>query len=411
MMRFLSLLIGLMMTIMAEAQTLDGTWKGILQAGPQQLTLVIHINAQQQTATLDVVEQSAFQIPLTVRHLSEDSINVVNTQMVMIYEGKLSDGKLLGTFRQRLVALKLDLEPGDIILKRPQEPSAPFPYSTEEVTFCNAQADVKLAGTLTYPVGYRKGKKVPVVLMVTGSGPENRDEEIFRHKPFLVLADWLARQGIASLRYDDRGVGESTGTYEGATTMDFAEDAKAGISFLKDRKEFSKVGILGHSEGGAIGYMLGSEKIPDFIVSLAGPAYRIDTMMMVQLNLLGKVQGAKTDMAQTPEDAKRLLMRGKKEDKWLETFLTLDMTEYVSKTRCPVLALTGENDLNVPVSVNNPALEKWLPHNKRNVIKVYSGLSHLFHHNPTGNPTLAASIEETIAQEVLEDICDWIKRL
>ena len=410
-MRFLSLFLWSMMAIMAEAQTLDGSWKGKLQAGPQQLTIVLHVNAQKQTATLDVVEQSGFQIPLTVRHLSDDSINVINTQMVMIYEGKLKEGRILGTFRQRLAALKLDLEPGDITLNRPQTPPAPFPYPTEEVTFHNAQADVTLSGTLTYPIGYRKGRKVPVVLMVTGSGPQNRDEEMFRHKPFLVISDWLAKHGIASLRYDDRGVGESTGAHEGATTADFAGDAKAGINFLKDRKEFSKVGILGHSEGGAIAYMLGSDRIPDFIVSLAGPACRIDTMMMVQLNLLGKVQGAKTDMAQTPEAAKQLLLRGKKEDKWMEAFLELDMTEYVSKSRCPVMALAGENDLNVPVGINNPALEKLLPHNKRNVIKVYNGLSHLFQHNPTGNPTLAASIEETIAEEVLKDIVDWIKRL
>ncbi len=403
------LLLALLPMLGLHAQQLEGSWKGTLNVGLQKLTMVLHIDKDKPSVTIDIPEQGGENIPMEVKHLSADSIHVTLSKNNASYEGKLNDGQLKGVFKQNILALPLNFEPGDVVVNRPQEPHPPYPYTTEEVRFVNPVANDTLAGTLTYPIGFKK-KKAPVVLMVTGSGPQNRDEQVFRHKPFLVLADWLARHGIASLRYDDRGTGASTGNFGDATTADFADDARAGIQFLRNRKEFRKVGIIGHSEGGAIAFMLGSEAVPDFIVSLAGPAGRIDTMMVAQLNLIGRSQGMTQDMVKTTKDARNYLKMADK-SKWMDYFIDMDLSPYVRKTFCPVLALGGEKDLNVPPSFNTKALEDNLPQNKLNVIKVYPGLSHLFHHCTTGNPSLAFSIEETISPEVLNDISGWILSL
>lgn len=400
-------LLMLFVSLTLSAQPLDGTWKGKLKAGPQTLTIVYHIDTPKKTVTMDVEEQSASGIPMDVHFLTDDSINIAMPQLGITYAGRLKDGKIDGTFVQQTFSAPLVMERGEVSFNRPQEPKAPYPYTTEEVTFTNAKAPATLAGTLVYPVGYKTGKKCPVVLMVTGSGPENRDEELFHHKPFLVIADYLARHGIASLRYDDRGVEQSTGEASQATTADFAEDAKAGLTYLKGLGKFSKVGILGHSEGGAIAYMLGSEGVPDFIVSLAGPACKIDTMMVAQLNAIAKTQGATGDLVANTNQA-RFILLSQSNTPWMKYFLDLDMAPYVKATKCPVLALGGDKDMNVPVSINVPALKQYLPKNKRNVIKTYPGLSHLFQHSATGSPQEAVNIEETIAPEVLNDIAAWI---
>ena len=391
----------------AHGQGMDGPWKGKLKAGTQELTLVLHVDAVNQSVTMDVIEQGATDMEMEVKCLTDDSIKVVIPKLMLSLSGKRTGDTINGTFVQGLQALKIVMERGDVTFNRPQEPVPPFPYKTEEVRFVNPVANDTLAGTLTYPVGYKKRKHPPVVLMVTGSGAENRDEEIFHHKPFLLLADWLARHGIASLRYDDRGYAQSTGDYSCATTQDFADDAEAGIRYLRSLGKFSQVGLLGHSEGGAIGYMLAAKNALDFLVSLSGPACKIDTLMMVQLNLIGRSQGATRDMVKTPEDACKML-RNNNDSPWIDYFLNMDLRPYVAKTHCPVFALGAENDLNVPPSVNQEALEQVLPKNPLNLIKVYPGLSHLFHHNPTGNPVLAHNIEETISPEVLQDISDWI---
>ncbi len=397
----------LFVSLTLSAQSLDGTWRGKLKAGPQTLTILYHINTPKKTVTMDVEEQSASGIPMNVNFLTDDSINIAMPQLGITYAGRLKDGKIDGTFHQQMFSAPLVMERGEVIFNRPQEPKAPYPYTTEEVKFTNAKAPATLAGTLVYPVDYKAGKKCPVVLMVTGSGPENRDEELFHHKPFLVIADYLARHGIASLRYDDRGVEQSTGDALQATTADFAEDAKAGLTYLKGLGKFSKVGILGHSEGGAIAYLLGSEGVPDFIVSLAGPACKIDTMMVAQLNAIAKTQGATGDIVANTNQA-RFILLSQSNTPWMKYFLDLDMAPYVKATKCPVLALGGDKDLNVPVSINVPALKQYLPKNKRNVIKTYPGLSHLFQHSTTGSPQEAVNIEETIAPEVLNDIAAWI---
>ncbi len=403
-------LIALGSSIGAKSQDLNGSWKGSLAVGPQKLTIVFQLDKAKQTATMSVPEQGASGIPMTVNVLTEDSLNVSLAKLGINYAGKLTAGKIHGTFQQMTFKTPMDMEAGEVTVNRPQEPKPPYPYKTRNVSFDNPAAHATFAGTLTYPTTYKAGKRVPVVLMVTGSGAQNRDEELFGHKCFLVIADYLAHHGIASLRYDDRGTAKSTGVYKGSTTKDFADDARCGLSYLKSLKEFSRVGIMGHSEGGAIAFMLGAERKPDFIVSLAGPACKLDTLMMTQLNGLGRAQGLQKDMVQNVADARKFML-AQDSSVWTRYFLDMDLTPYVRAVKCPVLAVGGDKDLNVPTKLNVPALQNNLRKNKKNMIKTYPGLGHTFQPMKTGNPTEAFNVEQTFSPEVLADICEWINRL
>lgn len=403
-------LLALLASLHATAQAADTTYKGKLQAGPMTLTMQLHVDADARAVTMDVIEQSAEGIPMTVNVLTADSINVSLPSLALSYAGRFAGDQIEGTFRQGAFTTALQLAKGTTTFARPQEPTPPYPYATEEVSFSNEAAKATLAGTLTLPVGYRQGQRVPVVLMVTGSGAQNRDEEVFHHRPFLVIADYLARHGIASLRYDDRGVAPSTGDARNATTRDLADDAAAGIAYLRSLDRFSKVGLLGHSEGGAIGFMLGAERQIDFLVSLSGPAGRIDTMMVLQINRLARLHGAPQDVIHTAEQARHMLL-AQSPEAWMRYFVDMDLTPYVRQTTCPVLALGGDKDPNVPTDYNVPVLEANLPHHAHSKVKTYPGLSHLLQPNPTGDPLKTATISETIAPEVLTDIAEWIKGL
>ena len=404
------LILMLTASIQVGAQSLDGTWKGVLSAGPQKLTLILHVSEAERSVKLDVMEQGVKGLPLAVNVLENDSLNVAMTQIGLHYAGHLCNGVIEGTFSQNGFITRLIFNKGEVVLKRPQKPKPPFPYRVENVQFENQSAKVSLSGTLTYPEGYKEGQKVSVVLMVTGSGPQNRDEELMGHKPFLVLADRLARHGIASLRYDDRGVGQSTGDFSSATTAALATDALAGIKYLRGLKKFSCVGILGHSEGGSIAYMLGAGGNADFIVSLAGPACKFDTLMMLQLNGLSKVQGAKEDVVHSVAETRQLLL-SKDNSLWMKSALDMNFSKFLPLIKCPVMALSGSNDLNVPAEFNMLSLQNGLPHNSKNVIKIYPGLNHLFQHSPTGNPLDYVNIEETMAEEVLNDMCTWMNKV
>jgi pimeloyl-ACP methyl ester carboxylesterase len=263
-------------------------------------------------------------------------------------------------------------------------------------------------------MGYdKKVKKKPmVVLFVTGSGQENRDEEIFGHKPFLVIADYLARQGIATLRYDDRATGKSTGgDVKNATSEDFARDAAAGLEFLRNKKAFSKVGILGHSEGGLIAFILGAKKKTDFIVSLAGPGVKGDTLSVVQSNRIMELSGIDPNMAVKMTVKKLRQDEQFKKLPWYQYFLDYDPSENIRKTRCPVFALNGDRDCQVIASQNLTAIRQLLPPSKKNLLKEYPGLNHLFQHCTTGLATEYGQIEETISEEVLKDIAQLLQQL
>ena len=404
------LILMLTASIQVGAQSLDGTWKGVLSVGPQKLTLILHVSETERSAKLDVMEQGAKGLPLAVNVMENDSLNVAMTQIGLHYAGRLRNGVIEGTFSQNGFTTQLIFNKGEVVLKRPQEPKPPFPYRVEEVKFDHKEANVTLAGTLTFPEGYKEGQKVPVVLMVTGSGPQNRDEELMGHKPFLVLADRLARHGIASLRYDDRGTGLSTGDFSSVTTAALATDALAGIKYLRGLKKFSCVGILGHSEGGSIAYMLGAGGNADFIVSLAGPACKVDTLMMLQLNKLSRLQGAKGDVAHNVAETRQLLL-SQDGGPWMKAFLNMDFSQFLKSIKCPVMALGGSNDLNVPAEFNMKVLKSKLPSNSKDFIKIYPGLNHLFQHSSTGNPLDYVNIEETMSEEVMNDVCTWINKV
>ncbi len=407
------------MTMMTFAQKVQsttallGSWSGKLDVGAMYLTIVLHLDQADGyvLVTMDCPDQGAKGIGTFKEYLSDDSLAIKVEYLGMTYRAKLKDGKLDGTFAQNGMSFPLVLTRGDVAEpKRPQMPAQPYPYETEEVTFCNEADGATLAGTLTWPVNYDKSskKKPVVVLLVSGSGPQNRDEELFGHKPFLVIADHLARNGIASLRYDDRATGKSVGgELKNATSLDFMRDASAGLDFLRQQKKFSKVGLLGHSEGGLIAFLLGARKKTDFIVSLAGPGVKGDTLLAAQENRIMSLSGLPANM--TVERYRQ--QKEVKENPWLKWFVDYDPTADIKSTRCPVFALNGDRDCQVIASQNLNAIRQLLPKSKKNLVKEYPGLNHLFQHCTTGLFLEYGQIEETISPEVLDDVASWINGL
>ena len=389
-----------------------GSWSGKLKVGVMSLTIVLHLEQADGyvAVSLDSPDQGAKGISAFKEYLSDDSLAIKVESIGVTYRAKLKDGKLDGKFVQHGFTIPLELTQGVPEVKRPQTPQPPFPYETEEVTFRNERDSATLAGTLTWPVGYNaKSKQKPmVVIFVSGSGQQNRDEELFEHKPFLVLADYLARQGIATLRYDDRATGQSVGgDVKNATSEDFARDALAGIDYLRNRKAFSKVGILGHSEGGLIAFMLGGKKKVDFIVSLAGPSVKGDTLLATQGNRIMILSGQLPNMSVKKYRETVAEMN----NPWINWFIDYDPSDDIRQTRCPVFALNGDRDCQVISTLCLPAFQRLLPTSKKNRIKQYPGLNHLFQHSATGVPTEYGEIEETIAPEVLSDIAEWINSI
>ena len=401
-------------TGLAQVQSttaLLGSWSGKPNVGAMSLTLVLHLEQAdgEVNITLDSPDQGAKGISASKEFLSDDSIAVKVEAIGMTYRARLKDGKLDGMFAQNGVKIPLVLTKGAVEgKKRPQLPKPPYPYETEEVTFMNENDGATLAGTLTWPVGYDKKQKPMVVLLVTGSGQQNRDEEVFEHKPFLVMADYLARQGIATLRYDDRATGKSVGgDVANGTTEDFSRDAAAGLDYLRSLKAFDKVGLLGHSEGGAIAFILGAQNKTDFIISLAGPGVKGDTLLAAQSNHILSLSGQPANM--TVERYRQL--EESQQLPWLRWFNDYDPSENIRHTRCPVLALNGDRDCQVISSLNLTAIKQLLPLSKKNLVKEYPGLNHLFQHCTTGLPTEYGIIEETISTDVLQDIALWILNL
>ena len=398
--------------VAGKVTSLIGSWNGKLKAGANALTLVFHFEQAEGyvACSFDSPDQGAKGLGVHKEYLSEDSVALKMPNIGATFRAKLDNGKLTGTFSQMGMSFPLILEKGFYKPNRPQTPATPYPYKTEEVAFSNAADNATLAGTLTYPTGYDTSEKVPVVIMVTGSGLQNRDEEMFDHKPFLVIADHLARHGIASLRYDDRGFGASTGgnsTPNEATTPHYKRDAKAGIDFLRNMNRFTAVGVIGHSEGGNIAFMLGSEKAVDFVISMAGVGTKTDVALTAQYNSIVTLQGLGTTISVEQYRANvKSLNSG-----WMNWFIDYDPTADIAATTCPVLAINGDKDCQVISSLNLTAIEKVLPANSSTVIKEYPSLNHLFQHCTSGLPAEYGTTEETISPEVLNDIAEWINSL
>lgn len=408
---FLLISLAGMAQVASKTTALLGTWTGKLNVGATSLTLVLHFEQADGyvVCTMDSPDQGAKGIGVYKNYLSEDSVSLSVIALGVNYRAKLKDGQLDGTFVQNGLRLPLVLKKGELERRRPQMPAAPYPYKKEDVIFVNQADNATLSGTLTYPVDYEtmKEKEVPVVIMVSGSGLQNRDEELFDHKPFLVLADHLARHGIASLRYDDRGFGASKGgdrVQKDATTLDYKRDAEAGIQYLRSLKKFGKVGVIGHSEGGNIAFMLGADKKVDFVVSMAGVGVKVDIALTAQANKIMELQGQPTRLSveQYRQNVQSL------QSPWMNWFVDYDPTADIAEVKCPVMAINGDKDCQVISSLNLPSIRQLLQKNKHNVIKEYPSLNHLFQHCQTGLPTEYGNIEETISPEVLTDITKWI---
>lgn len=381
--------------------SVEGDWSGSLKAGFQTLKVVFHI--RRTGCTLDSPDQGAYGIPGVVKSAEAGSAEITFKPIGGSFKGKLKDGKLVGVWSQGGGELPLTLVAGKVEMKRPQDPKPPFPYKTEQVAFKNA--DATLNGTLALPKNCNGD--TPVLLMVTGSGPQNRDEEVFNHRPFAVIADCLARQGIATLRYDDRGVGDSKGKTKNISIEDIMMDAESGVNLL--RKRFAHVGILGHSEGGTVAFMLAQRGKADFVVSLAASALKLGDVLDGQLRAQLKGAGkSDREIAKELPELKQAFIRG---DDGIRRYLDYDPLPAIKATHCPVLALNGEKDTQVLCEKHLPVLRENLKPKEKMTIKSYPGLNHLFQHCKTGAGTEYAQIEETISSEVLSDIVSFVKRV
>lgn len=429
-----------------------GYWLGTMKASAIELRVGFKVerNDGKLSATMDSIDQGARNIPIDEVKFEEGTITLGVPKIKMKYVGKLQDdgNTIVGELDQGL-KFKLDLKRTDKApeLPRPQTPKPPYPYEVIEVTFPSKAKDVTLAGTLTKPKG--DGPFVTAVL-VSGSGPQDRDETLFQHKPFMVLADHLTRQGIAVLRYDDRGVGKSTGKFATALSTDFADDAAGAVVFLKARKDVSKVGIIGHSEGGLVGPMVAVQSGEvAFLVLLAGPGQPGDELLADQSRLIAKAMGAgekeleknrKLQEVIFPlakkavpyekaketldELAKQLTEEERKAvgpdigykqliDPWMVAFLNYDPRPALAKVKCPVLAVNGEKDLQVPAVKNLEIIENTLRSNGNAQVttKVFAGLNHLFQPCKVGSPNEYGKIDTTFDVAALEVIASWIKGL
>lgn len=434
-------------------QGIEGSWRGTLDLGAHKLRIVFNIAAEGDgfVTTMDSPDQGARGIPVKETSFDGSSLKISAPELGMTYEGKLYENILRGIFRQSGLTVRLDLERREPEPpRRPQNPAQPYPYNSEEIVFENAEAGIKLAGTFTYPA---KGRKFPAVVLISGSGPENRDEEVFGHKPFLVLSDHLTRNGIAVLRFDDRGTAGSEGNYHAAAIQDFATDVSAAMDYLKTRKEVNhkKIGLLGHSEGGQIAFIVaGKRSDVDFIVTLAGPGVKGADLLREQRRSIGLAQGVAQEaidgneelivlmqrtlekygaenvrenldrlteelMAQIPDDypilADVIEKAARRDFPAIASPEIRSLTEYdpaadLAVIKAPILAIFGEKDLQVPADMNMEGLRKRFSGDL--TAKKYPNLNHLFQHAVTGLSAEYGQIEETMSPEVMRDIAAWI---
>jgi uncharacterized protein len=432
----------------------EGVWQGALEGNGMRLRLQLHVSHDDQkqlVAALDSPDQQVSGLPATKVSQKEAVFHFEIPVVRGVYDGTLNAAKttITGNWTQNSIEQKLNFRRSDQLLElvRPQNPVKPYPYKEEEITFLNDRAKIVLAGTLTLPRG---SGPFPAAILLSGSGPHDRDESIVGHRPFLVLADFLTRKGIAVLRFDKRGVGKSTGDYANATTEDFAADAEAALSYLKTRKEIDlkRTGLIGHSEGSLIAPLVASRSAGvAWIVLLAGQGLNGEDTLLLQTELLLKTAGIDDDqIAKTRAFNKQTyaLVRQEKDSAalqakltdlvqsdsmsamlppaalqaqlrvvtspWFRFFLDYDPVPALQKTLCPVLAVTGEKDLQVPSRENLPPIQKALQDggNKDFQANELPGLNHLFQHAPTGSINEYGSIEETMAPEALNTVSDWV---
>jgi pimeloyl-ACP methyl ester carboxylesterase len=465
----LFLLLSVVITGFAQGQdqidkkSVAGSWLGKMDVNSVALRIIFNLSLIEKdsiVATLDSPDQGAKNIKIGPVILDGKEISIKAPLLLAEFNGTVKGDTLIeGTFKQagRTMPLNLIKLKKAFALNRPQEPTPPFPYISEDIKFTNEKAGIKLGGTLTMPEG---DGPFPAVILITGSGSQNRNEELMGHKPFWVIADYLSRNGIAVLRYDDRGVGQSQGSPLNATSGDFASDVEAALHYLRTRKEvdFKRVGLAGHSEGGLIAPIVASSN-PEvaFIVSLAGPGIPGEMILNRQnkdISLASGVQAKEVKesisinkklfavLKKEPDNTKaetriseiykKALTKAKKSPEeinqalkqlnaslspvsynWFRYFISTDPEVFWKNVKCPVLALNGEKDLQVAADINLPAIVKALKSggNKAVTTMKLPELNHLFQHCKTGLPAEYGEIEETFSPEVLKIMSDWINGL
>ena len=444
----------------AQRNFLRGTWSGKLNLGATELRVVFNITREKGKfkATMDSPDQGAKDIPVDEIIIEgKNATFKVNIAKAM-FVGEFNDDntQITGKWIQgsNTIPLTLTKTEKKIVLKRPQEPKPPYPYLVEDVTFRNNKDNIKFAGTLTLPKGNGPFR---TAILITGSGPQNRDEELLGHKPFWVIADYLTRNGIAVLRYDDRGTAQSEGDFATATSLDFVVDAMAAVEYLKTRKEIdvNKIGLIGHSEGGLIAPIVAT-KTSDvaYIVLLAGPGLPGSDIITLQAELIARASGeteeniklgknfnikvfneinSSTDDEELKDNLDKMFSEfydglppaeqkkmGSKDTfmkrkaallaPWFRYFLKYDPRPTLEKVTCPVLALNGGKDLQVPPKEDLREIEKALKNgeNKNYKIVELPGLNHLFQTSVTGSPSEYNKITETFSPTALKIISDWI---
>ncbi len=445
----------------STSTNLTGDWYGQLDIQGTKLKINFHVTEKDgsYTTTMDSPDQGAMGIPTTKTVINNNTIEVIIENMNVNFSGILKETKIEGVFKQNGMELPLQLTRDKIVseaqLPRPQDPIEPYSYKSEDIFFSNKAVRIKLAGTLTIPNGVQKP---PVAILISGSGPQNRNEEIkaFNHRPFLVLSDYLTTNGIAVLRYDDRGVAQSEGVHKGATSADFATDVEAAVAYLKTRNDIdvNKIGLIGHSEGGFIAPMVASrDKDIAFIVFLAGTGVDGATILQTQERRANELNGIAKEVLNYNEILARKLHEivklgtNKNEiktnlteyltnfrkndstiftksitdqmtnqmvnslcDEWLTYFIQTDPDQFLSKVTCPVLALNGEKDFQVLPKLNLNGIENSLKKakNKDVTIVELEGLNHLFQTCETGSLQEYGKLEETFSPKALKIIGDWI---
>jgi len=430
---------------------LEGIWQGTLQVGGKPLRLVFYITstADGLAATMDSPDQGASGIPVISARREGDVLTLQLPNLGAKYEGTVAKdvSSIEGSFTQGGASLPLTLKRGVDAkppqeARRPQNPVKPYPYRAEDLAYANPRAGIQLAATLTLPPGPGPFR---AAILITGSGQQDRDETILGHKPFLVLADYLTRHGIAVLRSDDRGAGGSGGDFAAATTADFATDTEAALAYLKTRPEVDsrKIGLVGHSEGGIIAPMVAARHGDvAFIVMMAGPGVPGDQIVTAQVVAGAEAAGmAHEAAAQAGMQQRRILDLVEQEkdqavlrqklsaelalppaqidpvfrqltSPWYRYFLTYDPAPALRHVTCPVLAINGGKDTQVPPKLNLPAIRKALEDggNRHFEVDEIPGLNHLLQHAKTGAVAEYAQIEETMAPEALDKMASWILR-
>lgn len=430
------------------SSAITGKWRGNIELGPRKLPLVFSFTKTpdgKPAVTMDSPQQNALGIPVDVILCQEDSLSLACPRIGATYNASVREDAIDGVFAQAGYSFRLRLTPeDDLWTRRPQTPRPPFPYTEQDTVILSADG-TELAGTIVIPAEARNGK-VPVAVFVTGSGPQNRNEEVFEHRPFAVIADYLARNGIASFRYDDRGTAESKGDYASSTIGTFTDDARSALLFARSLPFAGKTGIIGHSEGGTLAMTLAAEGEPDFIVSLAGMAVSAKETILAQnrlslskagitgdsqetaIRIIGKIldevirqyrsgESSPIDIGRICGDDLRAVpaaLRQQLENTaatrspYFDSLLATDPQEAMRKIKCPALAINGTKDTQVDATANLGSFRRNVPGAE---IMEMPGLNHLMQHAGTGDISEYGEISETVSDDVLRAITDFINRM